>query len=181
METFSALLVLCAGKSPVTSEVTSQRPVTRSFDVFVNVRLNKRLSKQSWVWWFETPSRPLWRQSNGVECRSCPAYTVHPKNYAHGSRFVLPFLWLSYSYLKLYFINRRELQAKQPSRIWINKQYDFYRNNNITKSKQSIWNRVHTRPSTKRPHFANFVVNGGTRGCCSWCQLYRRWRHRRLS
>ena len=23
-----------------------------------------RLSKQSWGWWFETPSRPLWRHSN---------------------------------------------------------------------------------------------------------------------
>ena len=38
-----------------------QRPVTRSFDVFFDLRLNIRLSKQSWGWWFETPSRPLWR------------------------------------------------------------------------------------------------------------------------
>ena len=43
----------------------SQRPVTGSFDVFFNLRLNKRLSKQWWGWWFETPSRPLWRQCNG--------------------------------------------------------------------------------------------------------------------
>ena len=57
METFSALLVICAGNSPV----PTQRPVTRSFDVFFDLRLNKRLSKQSWGWWFETPSRPLWR------------------------------------------------------------------------------------------------------------------------
>ena len=34
METFSALLALCAGNSPVTGEFPSQRPVTRSFDVF---------------------------------------------------------------------------------------------------------------------------------------------------
>ena len=33
---------------------------------FFDLRLNKRLSKQSWGWWFETPSRPLWRHSNGV-------------------------------------------------------------------------------------------------------------------
>ena len=39
----------------------SQRPVTRSFGVFFYLRLNKRLSKQSWGWWFETPSRSLWR------------------------------------------------------------------------------------------------------------------------
>ena len=41
-----------------------QRPVTRSFDVFFDLCLNKRLSKQSWGWWFETPSRPLWRHNN---------------------------------------------------------------------------------------------------------------------
>ena len=43
----------------------TQRPVTRSFDVFFDPRLNKRLSKQSWGWWFETLPRPLWRNSNG--------------------------------------------------------------------------------------------------------------------
>ena len=43
----------------------AQRPVTRSFDVFFDLRLNKRFSKQSWGWWFETPSRPLWRHRNG--------------------------------------------------------------------------------------------------------------------
>ena len=48
METFSALLALCAGNSPVTGEFSSQRPVTRSFDVFFDLRLNNRLSKQSW-------------------------------------------------------------------------------------------------------------------------------------
>ena len=57
MDTFSALLVLCAGNSPVTGEFPSQRPVTRSFDVFFDLRLKKRLTKQSWGWWFETPSR----------------------------------------------------------------------------------------------------------------------------
>ena len=49
METFSALLALCAGNSPVTGEFPSQRPVTRSFDVFFDLCLNKRLSKQLWV------------------------------------------------------------------------------------------------------------------------------------
>ena len=36
------------------------RSVTRSFAVFVHLRLNIRLSKQWWGWWFETPSRSLW-------------------------------------------------------------------------------------------------------------------------
>ena len=53
------------GNSPVTGEFPLQRPVTRSFDVFANLSLNKRLSKQSWCWWFETPWPPLWLQSNG--------------------------------------------------------------------------------------------------------------------
>ena len=61
METFSALLAHCAGNSPVTGEFPSQRPVTPSFDIFFNLRLKKRLSKQSWGWLFETQSRPLWR------------------------------------------------------------------------------------------------------------------------
>ena len=47
MEAFSALLVICAGNSPVPGEFPAQRPVTRSFDVFFDLRLNKWLSKQS--------------------------------------------------------------------------------------------------------------------------------------
>ena len=52
METFSALL--------------AQRPVTRSFDVFFDLHLNKQLSKQSRGWWFETPSGSLWHQCNVI-------------------------------------------------------------------------------------------------------------------
>ena len=66
METFSALLTICAGNPPVTGKFPAQRPVTLSFDVFFDLRLNKRLSKQSWGWWFETSSCPLWRHCNGV-------------------------------------------------------------------------------------------------------------------
>ena len=57
MKTFSALLAICAGHWPVNGEFPTQRPMTRSFDVFFDLRQNKRLSKQSWGWWFETPSR----------------------------------------------------------------------------------------------------------------------------
>ena len=68
METFSALLATCAGNSPVPGEFPAQRPVMRSFDVFFNLCLNKRLSKQWRGWWFETLSRPLWRQRNVISC-----------------------------------------------------------------------------------------------------------------
>ena len=64
MGTFSALLALCEGNSHVTAEFRSQRPATRSCDIFLDRRLNKRLSKSSTRWWFETPSRSLWRQCN---------------------------------------------------------------------------------------------------------------------
>ena len=65
MGTFSAFLAICAGNSPVSGEFPTQRPVTRSFDVFFDLCLNKRLSKQSWGWWFETLSCSLWRHCNG--------------------------------------------------------------------------------------------------------------------
>ena len=58
MVTFSALLALCA----VTGEFPSERPV--GFDVFIYLRLNKRLSKQSIPRWFEMPLRSLWRHCN---------------------------------------------------------------------------------------------------------------------
>ena len=47
LESFSALLSICVGNSPVTGEFPAQRPVTRNFDVFFDLHLNERL-----------PSRP---------------------------------------------------------------------------------------------------------------------------
>ena len=38
----------------------------RLSDVFFDLCLNKRLSEQSWGWWFEMPSRSLWRPCNEV-------------------------------------------------------------------------------------------------------------------
>ena len=45
--------------------------MTRSFDVFFDLRLNKRLSKQPWGWWFETQSLSLWRHCNDSQCICC--------------------------------------------------------------------------------------------------------------
>ena len=75
METFSTLLALCAGNSPVTGEFPSQRSMMQSVDNFFDVHLNKRLSKQSRHWWFEQPSRSLQRHrkvrrnTNGLNYR----------------------------------------------------------------------------------------------------------------
>ena len=64
MERFSALLAICAGNSPVNGEFSTQRPATQSLDAFFDLRQNKRLCKQSGGWWFETPSRLVWRHRN---------------------------------------------------------------------------------------------------------------------
>ena len=47
---------------PLCGDFPAQRPVTRGFDVFFDLHPNKRFRKQSWGWWFETPSRLSWRQ-----------------------------------------------------------------------------------------------------------------------
>ena len=49
-------------------EFPAQRPVTRSLDVFFDLRLNKRLSKQPRGWWFETSSWSLWCHCNVNDC-----------------------------------------------------------------------------------------------------------------
>ena len=64
IKAFSVLLALCAGNSLVTGEFPAQWPVTQSFDVFFDLRLNKGLSKHLWGWRFEMPSCSLWRHCN---------------------------------------------------------------------------------------------------------------------
>ena len=67
---FRVTCPLC-GEFTGPGEFPTQRPVTRSFNVFFDLRLNKRLSKQPWGWWFETPSWSLWPHCN--ECYNLPA------------------------------------------------------------------------------------------------------------
>ena len=81
METFSSLLAICAWKSPATCDFPEQRPVTRSFDVFFDLRLNKRLSKQWWSWRFETPSMtslwcPFAKCYGSLACSSTLAFNL---------------------------------------------------------------------------------------------------------
>ena len=74
MENFSALLALCTGNSPVTGEFPAQRSVKRNFEISFDLRLSKRLSKQSWGWWPETPSRSLWRHCSVGEMHRSPVF-----------------------------------------------------------------------------------------------------------
>ena len=66
METFSTLLILFERYPLITGGFPSQRPVTRSFDVFFDLHLNKRLSKQSRRQWFETQTHSLRRHCNAM-------------------------------------------------------------------------------------------------------------------
>ena len=66
METFSVLLGLCVGNSPVTGEFPSQWPVMWSFDVSFDLHLNQHVSKQWKRQWFEMPSRSLLHHRNAV-------------------------------------------------------------------------------------------------------------------
>ena len=77
METFTALLAFCVGNSPVTGEFPSQKPMTRSFDVFFYLRLNQQLSKQWRRRRFETPSLSLCLHCNDLRL-SCWQTLVQP-------------------------------------------------------------------------------------------------------
>ena len=59
--------------------IPAQRPVTRSFDVFFDLRLNQQMSKRWRRRWFETPSRSLWRHcnENTVMIVFCKTFTSH--------------------------------------------------------------------------------------------------------
>ena len=73
----SMLLALCAGNSQVPIEFPSQRPVTESFDVFFDLHLNKRLSKQSRRRWFEMPLHSLWCHCNVLFRAHVHAFLLH--------------------------------------------------------------------------------------------------------
>ena len=98
MEACSALLAIRAGNSTVTGEFRAQRPVTRSFDVFLDLRLNMQLSKQSWGWLFETLSRSLWRECNEREItKTQPSFMyIHYLFYLFLLYYACPIPWQAF-------------------------------------------------------------------------------------
>ena len=126
METFSASLAIRAGNSPVPGEFPAQRPVTRSFGAFFDLRLNKRLSEQAWGWWFETLPRPLWRHSNVsgtflFSVSSISIYSVWPNDdiWRRRSASILAQImvcWITASidYLKRCWLISNEVQWRSP-------------------------------------------------------------------
>ena len=89
METFSALLVFCAGNSPVTGEFPAQRPVTRSFGVFFDLHLNQQLSKQWRRRWFETQTKVPMSQFDQfvTQWQTVVAFTYFTKIITHSSNY----------------------------------------------------------------------------------------------
>ena len=101
MGTFSALLALCEGNPPVTGGFPSHhKGQGRGALMFSLIcALNKLLSKHSWGWWFETPSRSLWRHCNGqpVAHRPVNCDPLHAKKYVIPVYFsVTKHYWLPY-------------------------------------------------------------------------------------
>ena len=107
---------LCVGNSPVTGEFPSRRPVTHSFDVFFDLHLYKRLSKQSRGWWFETPSLSLWCHCNGIF--SLQFAKVYNNSYCDEtnnrgySGIAIPILEIRRSHYRLIFIMRIHISSK---------------------------------------------------------------------
>ena len=87
MEAFSALLA--------TGEFTGHwwTPRTKVSDAepwcFLYLRLNKRLSKHSWGWRFETPSRPLWHHSNVLQLSLVTGYDASGADAARSAQFTV--------------------------------------------------------------------------------------------
>ena len=108
METFSALLALCAGNSPVTGEFPSKRPEkARDAELWCfHLLLNKWVGTQSRRRWFKTPSRSLWRQCNVT----LPLYLLSPLPLP----FLSLFLYLSLSLSIYIYIYTFECQGLQP-------------------------------------------------------------------
>ena len=94
----------------------SQRPVTRSFDVFPDLRPKKRLSKQSRRRWFETPSRSLWRHCNDSERSEISEYESWGSVVSRD---------VTIRYLVWYWNGARKYEQNSFAERWRTKQYDL--------------------------------------------------------
>ena len=148
MEIFSALRALCDGNPPVTGGFPSQRPVTRSFGVFFDLRLNKLLRRQSRRRWFETPSPSLWRHCNVAHASLAPINCTGTQSHALSKSLDLEVAcWALFQYPIRHLMTRSHK---------VSKQWDFYLE---LSSRSEIW-------QTPRQH------------CCRCvCQISKRYEH----
>ena len=137
-------------------EFPAQRPVTRSFDVFFDLRrLNKRLRKQPWGWWFETLSWSLWRQCNPIYMY--PISDTHP---------LPPSCWISWlqAIVRFLILSRYRLSIKQ--QWWLNHRIhgktSFY-NSEIHQAKQPVFKyTTGTEPISQNALFARISNSMGS-------------------
>ena len=107
METFSELMALCAGihRSAVNSPHKGQWCGVLVFSFIY--ALSKRLRKRSWDWWFETPSRPLWRHCNDLilfpRAETFPAIHYTTDSFATGGN---PFSLVTLHNMRNYIVHR---------------------------------------------------------------------------
>ena len=151
---FRATGPLC-GEFTGPGEFPTQRPVTRSFDVFFDLRLNKRLSKQPRGWWFETPSWSLWRHCN-VKMSSAkwwPFCSTFNKLKAHSNYRLGHFslaeshfctvaqtiIWNIYVYLCLYVYICRCIVDIWSHRLYHQEPLLFFPSNHVALHHLSIW------------------------------------------
>ena len=71
----------------------AQRQVTRNFDVFFDLRPNKRLSKQSWGWWVETLSRSLWRHCNEISVKCQIMVQFHNVRFVNSPKCISHYIY----------------------------------------------------------------------------------------
>ena len=119
----SLQLAIFAGNSLVPGEFPAQRPVARSFNIFFDLRLNKRLSQQSWGWRFETLLHPLWHHCNVLYILSLRLQTPYYTTVlGHQQMWYYLFTELNNSHSKfsslsmfcLLFFARRHLRSPSP-------------------------------------------------------------------
>ena len=113
------------------------RPVTRSCDVFLDVGLYTRLSKQLRYWWFERSWRSLWHHCNGL-CR------------------IDVFLSSTKYFIFLSNLNYEERSASnQFGKFWIL--------DGIMETSMAVmlinWNNVHSMPTLKETKTSEFEIS----------------------
>ena len=107
------LLALCAGNSLVTGQFPTQRPVTQSFDVFFDLSLNKRLSKQSWGSIVLIVTSLLWNLGNLVRA------FVKRDSMTHGL-----LIWCPFHNIFEGLETLTNQQSRDPKFVWIT--FKFY-------------------------------------------------------
>ena len=161
---------LLCGEFTGPGEFPAQRPVTRSFDVFFDLRPNKRLSKQPWGWWFETLSWSLWCHCNEKQISIIAANTLAP--YVAWSSTAMPLLCRINGSLS----PREWIKSHVPRNGWeMTIKYNFMFPKLYSARQESIrWNSMYSHPLQWRYSDRNSVSNHRRLDCLIHFLIRRR-------